>query len=75
MKQGLIQLQGVDGDDLAIFEFDQEKIEIKTAVNTIENQLEVHREEDNPLDAAEEFLSTIGINRIYITEYANTEVL
>jgi hypothetical protein len=75
MKQGIIQLQGVDGEDLAIFEFDQNKTDSNSATKQIELQLLACQDEDNPLDAAEEKLEALGISRIYIAGYANTSVV
>lgn len=71
----LIQLQGVDGDDVALFEYDPEKIDSAQAIDAIEVTIANFRDEDDPLEAAEEELEEeFGITRVYVV-IASTDVL
>lgn len=73
----LFQLSNCDGEDAALFIcFDSpEETSNEEVVAAIEKALEDCRDEDNPLDAAEEILDKLNIERTYLTEYANTDVI
>jgi hypothetical protein len=73
----LFQLSNCDGEDAALFIcFDSiEDVSDSEVVEAIEKALEDCKDEDNPLDAAEEILDKQNIERTYITSYANTGVI
>ena len=71
----LIQLQGVDGQDVALFKYDPEKLNEEVAIDAIEVTIANFRDEDDPLEMAEEELQEeFGITRVYVT-IATTDVL
>lgn len=71
----LIQLQGVDGQDVALFQYDPEKLNEEVAIDAIEVTIANFRDEDDPLEMAEEELQEeFGITRVYVT-IATTDVL
>ena len=73
----LFQLLNCDNDYGALFIcFDSvEKISNSEVVNAIEKALEDCADEDNPIDAAEEILEKINIERIFVSETATTSVI
>jgi len=74
-NMGLIQLDNCDGEHAALFEYDKNKFEITVAIDAIESTLANCRDEDNPMDAAEEELEEeFDITRVYV-DYANTNVI
>ena len=75
VEQGIVQLQGVDGQDIALFEFNKKEMNTSEAIERIEAQMRISLNEDNPLDAAEERLKKEGIRRLYVTDFANTNVI
>ncbi|MDG1950110.1 MAG: hypothetical protein P8J32_04840 [bacterium] len=72
----LIQLDGVDGDHVALFEYDPHRIQnVQDAIGAIELAMKRCKNEENPLDAAEGLLEKeLGITRVYV-DYANTDVI
>ena len=75
VEQGIVQLQGVDGQDVALFEFNKKEMNISEAIERIETQMRNCRDEDNPMEAAQERLEKEGIRRLYVTDFANTDVI
>lgn len=72
-KTGVIQLYGVDGNDVALFTFDPEQHKEYEAVIIVENAIEIAFQKDergelegnDVLNEAQEQLEKVGIDRIF----------
>ena len=83
MKQGIIQLYGVDGQDIGLFSFDLDKHDEAKAAAIVENAVEAAYQKDEAgeledgdvlVEAQEEPESKFGITRIFAA-VANTDRL
>ena len=64
-----LQLKGSNGDNQALFQYDEDKVSLQQAETAIQSALEEFQESDYPLDdAADKVKEELGMERIFVDD-------